>query len=139
MLIFSLASAFTNSISMSYLHDLQGKVSSTIALHYFYIGQCIFNSLAMMFEEQDLTAKNIDLHFYIYMFGLVISAYLTQNFNTRAIMLKKPSYIMPLGYITIILSSVMDFLLFGNSFGTLSILGMFLTSSGLLAKLLIPE
>jgi len=49
-----LASAFTNSISMSYLHDLQGKVPTTIALHYFYIGQCLFNSVAMMFEENDL-------------------------------------------------------------------------------------
>jgi len=54
-------------------------------------------------------------------------------------MLKKPSYIMPLGYITIVFSALMDFILFGNSFGTLSIVGMLLTSSGLLVKLLIPE
>ena len=45
---------------------------------------------------------------------------------------------MPLGYITIILSAIMDFVLFGNSFSMLSIAGMILTSSGLLVKLLIP-
>jgi drug/metabolite transporter (DMT)-like permease len=49
-LLFSLAAAFTNSFSMSYLHDLKGKVSGTVALHYFYIGQCLFNSFLMMFE-----------------------------------------------------------------------------------------
>lgn len=54
-------------------------------------------------------------------------------------MLKKPSYIMPLGYVTIILSSIVDNIMFGSSFGTLSIVGMFLTSSGLLVKLLVPE
>lgn len=49
-MFFSLAAAFTNSFSMSYLHDLKGKVPTTIALHYFYIGQCLFNSLAMTFQ-----------------------------------------------------------------------------------------
>ena len=53
-------------------------------------------------------------------------------------MLKKPSYIMPLGYITIILASIVDNIIFGTQFGTLSIIGMFLSSSGLLVKLLIP-
>jgi drug/metabolite transporter (DMT)-like permease len=70
--------------------------------------------------------------------GLVIFAYLTQNFMTRAIMLKKPSYIMPLGYITIILAALMDYVIFGSSFSTLSIVGMFLTSSGLLVKVFVP-
>jgi drug/metabolite transporter (DMT)-like permease len=123
---------------MTYLHDLQGRVPGTIALQYFYIGQCLFNSVAMMFESVDLKAKSLDLNFYFYLFGLTITAYLTQNFMTRAIMLKKPSFIMPLGYITIILSTIMDFFLFGNSFSMLSIVGMLLTSSGLLVKLLIP-
>ena len=81
----------------------------------------------------------MDPIFFGYMLGLVITAYLTQNFMTRAIMLKKPSYIMPLGYITIVLASLMDYIIFGNSFGKLSIIGMFLTSCGLLVKLLIPE
>ena len=78
------------------------------------------------------------MKFYLCIAGLTVFAYFTQNFMTRAIMLKKPSYIMPLGYVTIILSSIVDSLMFGSSFGTLSIIGMFLTSSGLLVKLLVP-
>lgn len=78
------------------------------------------------------------MKFYLSIIGLTIFAYFTQNFMTRAIMLKKPSFIMPFGYVTIILSSIVDNVMFGSSFGTLSIIGMSLTSSGLLVKLLVP-
>ena len=46
---------------------------------------------------------------------------------------------MPLGYITIVLSTIMDYVIFGNSFSNLSIIGMLLTSSGLMVKLFVPE
>ncbi len=46
---------------------------------------------------------------------------------------------MPLGYLTIVLSSIIDYVYFGSEFSTLSIIGMGLTSSGLLVKLLVPE
>jgi drug/metabolite transporter (DMT)-like permease len=137
MLFFSLGAAFTNSLSMTYLHDLLGIIPGTISLHYFYIGQCLFNSILIIFQEDDLVVKNLDCNFYFYVFGFTITAYLMQNFTTRAILLKKASYIMPFGYITVILSAIMDFTLFGNAFSSISIFGMLLTSSGLLAKLFI--
>jgi len=58
---------------------------------------------------------------------------------TRAIMIKKPSHIMPFGYITIILASLIDYAYFGTEFNILSIIGMILTSSGLLIKIFVPE
>jgi hypothetical protein len=53
-------------------------------------------------------------------------------------LLKKPSYIMPFGYITLIVSALMDKIIFGSEFGLLMTIGMFLTSSGLLVKVLVP-
>lgn len=50
-MLFSLGAAFANSFTFSYIHDLKGKVSSIVTLHYFYIGQCLFNNLFMMFQE----------------------------------------------------------------------------------------
>jgi len=70
--------------------------------------------------------------------GLVIFAFFTQNFITRAMMNKKPSYMMPFGYITIIGSAVMDYLIFNTSFDLITIIGMMLTSCGLLIKLIVP-
>jgi drug/metabolite transporter (DMT)-like permease len=53
-------------------------------------------------------------------------------------MKKKPSYMMPFGYITIIGSALVDYLIFNTSFDFLTIIGMFLTSCGLLVKLIVP-
>ncbi len=49
-MVLCLISAFTNAFSMLILHDLKGKVNTTIALQYFYIGQALFNSFAMTFQ-----------------------------------------------------------------------------------------
>lgn len=91
-----------------------------------------------MFQSENLIVRNVDLHFYLYIIGFTITAYLMQNLTTRATYLKKASFIMPFNYITIILTAIMDFYLFGNSFDGLSIFGMFLTSIGLLAKIFVP-
>jgi drug/metabolite transporter (DMT)-like permease len=53
-------------------------------------------------------------------------------------MKKKPSYMMPFGYITIAGSALVDFLIFNVSFSLLTIIGILLTSCGLLIKLIVP-
>ena len=58
---------------------------------------------------------------------------------TRAIMLKKPSFIMPFGYITIVVGTVLDYFLFDQAVDWLVIIGMMLTSSGLMLKLFVNE
>jgi hypothetical protein len=50
VMILCLVSAVANAFSMIVLYDLKGKVNTTIALQYFYIGQALFNSLAMTFQ-----------------------------------------------------------------------------------------
>lgn len=71
--------------------------------------------------------------------GLVVCAYNCQILITRATYLKKASYIMPFGYVSIVFSFMMDIFIFDENFDTISILGMCLTSSGLLIKLLVKE
>jgi drug/metabolite transporter (DMT)-like permease len=87
----------------------------------------------------DLSKTEFDYPFFVSMTGLVLLAFTTQNFITKAMMMKKPSYIMPFGYVSIICSVISDFLIFGTNFNVLTIFGMFLTSCGLLVKLIIPE
>jgi drug/metabolite transporter (DMT)-like permease len=54
-------------------------------------------------------------------------------------MLKKPSFIMPFGYITIVVGTILDYLVFGQRVDWLVIVGMVLTSSGLMVKLIVNE
>lgn len=67
----------------------------------------------------------------------MVFGYLTQNLSARSLFLKKPSIIMPFWYINTVIGFVIDVVYFGDSFDWMSILGMMLTSSGLLMKLLI--
>ena len=79
----------------------------------------------------------INSHFYIAAIGSVLFAYLAQNCITKAMFLKKASYILPFGYLTIILSFTFDLIIFHEYFDIWSLLGIFLASSGLMAKLFI--
>jgi drug/metabolite transporter (DMT)-like permease len=85
-----------------------------------------------------MSNTKFDVWFFVYTFFFVIFAYTTQNLITKAVMKKKPSYLMPFGYITIIGSALIDFFIFGNSFDILTIIGLLLTSCGLFVKLIIP-
>lgn len=46
---------------------------------------------------------------------------------------------MPFGYISIVVAFISDIVFFDASFDWISILGMILTSAGLLSKLLVKE
>ena len=81
----------------------------------------------------------MDRNFYISLFFMVTFAYSTQVFTTKAVLIKKPSFIMPFGYLSIILSALIDIFYFGHQFNFLSLFGMILAGSGLLIKLLIHE
>lgn len=70
---------------------------------------------------------------------LVICAYACQVTVTRAIYLKKASNIMPFNYISIVLATFTDIMFFGASFDFISVIGMALTSMGLVSKLIVPE
>jgi len=54
-------------------------------------------------------------------------------------MIKKASYVMPFGYITILGSAALDSLIFCYNFDLFTIIGMLLTSCGLLVKIFVPE
>jgi drug/metabolite transporter (DMT)-like permease len=64
-------------------------------------------------------------------------ALITQYMIFTSTSLKKPSYTMPLGYLTIITTFLADIIFFQTSFGAWQISGMILTSVGLFGKLLL--
>jgi len=69
--------------------------------------------------------------------GYLFFAWASQLFVYEANRIKKPSRVMPFSYITIMVSFVADLYLFGTTFNFIAIVGIILTSSGLLGKYLI--
>ena len=51
LLSLPIIAALSNSYSMFYLHELKGKVSSLIALHYFYMTQTFYTGLLQNFSK----------------------------------------------------------------------------------------
>lgn len=68
---------------------------------------------------------------------LVIATFLCRATITRAISLKKASLIMPFGYISIVFAVISDVLLFKTRVDFVTVVGMLLTSLGLIGKLII--
>ena len=76
---------------------------------------------------------------FIYLGSLTLMGYMTQTCLTRSALLKRASYLLPFGYTGIIAGFLFDVLIFDTSFNWAAILGMILTSVGLLGKLLLKE
>lgn len=68
---------------------------------------------------------------------LIFLALTTQYMIVMATTLKKPSYTMPFGYFGLVVGFIADIFYFNTSFNLLTIIGMILTSGGLLSKLFI--
>ena len=124
---------------MILIHELKNKVSNLITLHYFYIMQSLMVGIIQSFFKIEIQEDKINIIFFICLIGLILSAYFCQILITKSMYLKKASYILPFGYLTIISSFFVDIVLFSEEFDNLSILGMLLASSGLLAQLFISE
>lgn len=131
--------AFCYSMTMIFIHDISGKVGSTVNLHYSYIGHLFTSSILVQTYKMEIDYNHLTWGLLANFFGIVIFALLTQYMIFSSMSLKKPSYIMPFGYLTVICSFFTDMYFFGSSFDTLSVIGMCLTSAGLFSKLLISE
>ena len=67
------------------------------------------------------------------MVGVIVSSFFSQYSIFLANSIKSPSLVMPLGYASVVVGFWADVYLFGNEFTTLTVVGMFLTSAGLLS------
>ena len=122
---------------MILLHNLKGKVSNLIPLHYFYVAQTLEAAVLQTIFHQENHYEMMNSHFFFAAIGSVAFAYLAQNCITKAMFLKKASYILPFGYLTIIVSSIFDLVIFHEYFDIWSVLGIILASSGLTGKLFV--
>jgi drug/metabolite transporter (DMT)-like permease len=127
------------SITMIYIHDIGKKLSSIVNLHYSYIGHMFLTAVIGNFDNPVVDFSEIDPTFVLAFCGLVLSALLTQYMIFAATALKKPSKTMPFGYVAIVTTFTADVWLFGITFDFLQIIGMVLTSVGLLSKFLIGD
>ncbi len=72
-------------------------------------------------------------------FGLVCSALLCQYMIFASNSLMKPSRVMPFGYLSVITSFLADLYIFEADFNFWTVIGIILTSLGLIGKFLLEK
>jgi drug/metabolite transporter (DMT)-like permease len=117
---------------------LKGKANVIIVLQYFYLVQVFGTGMLQNFQEMKVM-EEVGYGFFLWLGGLVGFAYVMQNMLSRATLLKKASYIMPFGYVSIVVSSICDIIVFGVDFDWLSGIGMVMASVGLVSQLIVGE
>lgn len=138
-----LASAFTASFSMIFLHDLRGRTTELIVLQHGYFVQTTMAYGLYIFIHPDDTETIAYVHslsvgeifkLFIYVILMVIFAFGTQFFQAKALFLCKPALILPFSYCSVILGFALDTLLFDAKYNGLKIVGMVMASGGLFSK-----
>ena len=120
-------------MNMHYIHGLAKKVHPFVNAHYSHISFLFINSVLSILHPHPLETKDFSWNLVGYMLGVIVSSFISQYAIFLANSIKSPSLVMPLGYASIVLGFWADVYLFGNEFSTITVIGMFLTSAGLLS------
>ena len=83
--------------------------------------------------------EGINLILVIKLIGVAVTGYFAQFLIIKANSIAKPSIVMPFGYVSVTFGFVADVFLFDTSFTFLSIVGMILTSAGLMTEYLMNK
>ena len=134
-----LFAAIANAFNMHFVYLLAKKLDPAINIFYSYLGFLASSSLLSAHYPSKLTYEKLDLTFFMLIFGIAGTGFFLQNLILMANTIKKPSLMMPFGYLGVVTGLVADLYIFKNSFTFLTFLGIFLTSGGLLSGFLIQK
>jgi drug/metabolite transporter (DMT)-like permease len=134
-----IVAAFCFSMAMVYVHEQGKNISTVINLHYSYISHMLLTGILSNFSPPSIDAYRLTIGVGFAFVMVVILALMTQYMIFAATSLKEPSYTMPLGYLSIVIGFLADVIFFKVEFNVLTVIGMLLTSAGLLSKLFLAD
>lgn len=110
-----------------------------INLHYSYVSHLLLTGILSNLEPPYIDVSKITIGLGFAFVMVVILALLAQYMIFAAASLKEPSYTMPLGYLSIVIGFLADIIFFKVDFNSYTVIGMLLTSAGLLSKLFLAD
>ena len=133
----TLVVAFGHAMNMHYIHSLAKKVNPFVNMWYSHIGFLFANSLMSNIYPFKLEQEGVILSLLLLIVLISIATVITQYGIILANSIKAPPLVMPFGYVSVLVGFCADVYLFETEFSLLPILGILLTSSGLLSGYLI--
>jgi drug/metabolite transporter (DMT)-like permease len=134
-----MVAAFSHAMNMHYVHTLKKIVPPFVNVHYSHLGFLFVNSLMSIFNPHQIYRAAIDLPLVLLMLAITVATLFTQYGIFLANTIKSPSLMMPLGYVSVLIGFWADVSLFDTQFTLLSVVGMMLTSAGLLSGYLLSK
>lgn len=129
--------AFTSALNYHYIHGLSKTINPIVNMLYSHFGYVITCGILCNFNPFKASSQQITFSFVCILIALIIVGFSAQYAIFMANSLIKPSKTMPLGYLTVAVGFVADVYLFGTRFTFFPIIGILLTSAGLLTDLLV--
>jgi len=134
-----LLSASANALNLHFVHGLSKSIHPFVNMFYSHVGFLIINSFMCNLYPAQLEPEAITPSFVVIMLAIIFFGFVTQFLIYLANALLKPSLVMPLGYVCIVVGFLADVYLFGTDFGFLPMLGILMTSAGLLSGYLVSK
>ena len=132
-----LASAVGYAGNLMLIHIIASEVPPIVNLHQSNLGFIFMSGILCSFnQEKQLEMESFTFELILVIIGVSITGFLTQLLIIRANSYARPSLVMPFGYVSVACGFLADVFLFGTSFTLLAVVGMTLTSAGLLGSYL---
>ena len=117
----------------------KAKVHPFINLYYSHLGHVFVNGIMNNFYPKTIPSSSFTFGMVLTVLAVTVSTLIAQGGIVLASSIKSPSLVMPFGYVGVLVGFVADRVLFGTSFTLLPILGILMTSSGLLSGYLLSR
>ena len=132
-------SAFANALNSHLVHGLAKKVDPFINIHYSHLVTLVFGGVINTFTQKTMDPSRFNLTFMILALGMALAGFASITLIFLSNQLKKPSLMMPFGYVGVATGLIADVYLFDTKFSLMTTLGIFLTSIGLLSGFILKK
>ena len=132
-MVLMIMAALAHAFNLHFIHGLSTQVNTFVNMHYSHMGFIATNGILCNLAPRKMEMEDVSWWLVGMLAGIVVTGFLAQLLVFMANIIQKPSKMMPFGYVSVIAGFYADLYLFGTNFDLLPIIGMILTSVGLLS------
>ena len=107
-----LISAFCNALNFYFVHGLAKKIDSMVNMHYSHLGNMFVSGFLCNFSPKAMNPLDFNSKFILLIILVAVVGIFAQNLIFLANSLKKPSLMMPFGYVGVTTGFFIDLFLF---------------------------
>lgn len=105
-------SAFTYALNLHFVHGLSKVVDPMVNMYYSHLGNLIAGGIVCNFSPKIIDSSKLNMTFILLIICMSVFGIVAQNLVYLANSLKKPSVMMPFGYVGVVTGFLIDLYFF---------------------------